>query len=257
MDGWRPSELKKLPREAWVQRHLLLMLIKKKGCWPKAYFRVAAPSLRKVNRLDPDALREPPQAKDVRLLSIFTQLYRIEAGAWFVNHVAWLIENAHPGCLGGMKGLESLMASWDAQSSLADAACTQEPFAMAFLDYYKFFDSFQPDFFGQFLSCAGIHEDFVRLFVNLNTNSQRFVKVSDTYANPIVPFNALGQGDPWTLIAAILYVSSQLRMVQHVAPQVTGSAFIDDRSLRGPPLQMHLALTKIFRYDFLFWAYPT
>ena len=66
LDGWRPSELKKLPLDAWVQRHQLLRLVKKIGKWPSAYLRVAAPSLRKADRLDPDALRSPPTAKEVR-----------------------------------------------------------------------------------------------------------------------------------------------------------------------------------------------
>ena len=222
MDGWKPSELKKLPRAAWLQRHRLLLLIKSEGRWPLSYLRVSAPSLRKVNRLDPDALRSPPEAKDVRLLSIYTQLYRIEAGAWFANHVSWLAEHVHPGCLGGMRGLEALMASWDTQSNMAEATCTREPSAMAFLDYYKFFDSFHPGFFGDFLSCAGIHSDFVRLFVHLNTNSQRFVKIADTFSAPIRPFNALGRGDPWVLIAAILYVSLQFRMISHFAQMREG-----------------------------------
>ena len=80
MDGWRPVELKKLPLHAWVQKCRLLELIKRKGRWPSAYLHVAAPSLRKADRLDPDSLRAPPKAKDVRLLSICIQLYRMEAG---------------------------------------------------------------------------------------------------------------------------------------------------------------------------------
>ena len=191
MDGWRPSELKKLPRSAWTQRHRLLLLIKEQGTWPTSYLRVASPSLRKTDSLDPDALRSPPEAKDFRLLSIYTQLYRIESGAWFSNHVDWFLRNVHEGCVGGLKGLESLMASGDAQANMAEAASSQDPFAMAFLDYYKFFDSFQPEFFGHFLGKAGIHSDFVRLFVHLNTNSRRYVKVADTFSDPILPFNAI------------------------------------------------------------------
>ena len=251
MDGWRPSELKKLPRQAWVQRHRLLLLVKLRGTWPTNYLRVAAPSLRKADRLDPDALRSPPSAKDVRLLSIYTQLYRVEAGAWFGNHVEWLVRNVHSGCVGGLKGLESLMASWDAQSNMAEAHASQDPFAMAFLDYFKFFDSFQPAFFGHFLLKAGMHADFVRLFVHLNENSKRFVKIADTYSNPITPFNALGQGDPWVLIVALLYVSTQFRMINHFAPLIKCSAVIDDRSLQGPPRQLHCALLKVFVFDSL------
>ena len=163
--------------------------------------------------------------------------------------MSWLAEVVHPGCVGGMKGLESLMASWDAQADLAEAAASSTPFVMAFLDYYNFFDSFHPAFFGRFLSRAGIHEDFLKLFVHLNECSQRYVKIADTYSDPIRPFNALGQGDPWVLIVAILYVSSQFRMVQCLHPGVSGSAVIDDRTLKGPPEQVKAALESIFSYD--------
>ena len=70
MDGWRPAELKKLPLAAWECRHKLLLLVKEQGVWPTPYLRVSSPSLRKADRLDPDAYRAPPVAKDVRLLSI-------------------------------------------------------------------------------------------------------------------------------------------------------------------------------------------
>ena len=145
--------------------------------------------------------------------------------------------------------MEALMASWDAQSDLAEAVGTQDPFVMAFLDYYNSFDSFHPAFFGRFLSCAGIHDHVVNLFVHLNVNSQRYVKISDTFSSPIRPFNALGQGDPWVLIAAILYVSTQFKMVQSLHPGVTGSAVIDDRTLKGPPGQVKAALVSIFCFD--------
>ena len=96
---------------------------------------------------------------------------------------------------------------------------------------------------------AGIHPDMLSLFVNLNTNAVRFIKISNTFGEGIRPFNALGQGDPWVLLVAILYVSTQFKMLQEVAPQVRGSAVIDDRTLHGPEEQVDKALRAVFAFD--------
>ena len=97
--------------------------------------------------MDPDALRFPPGVRDVRLLSIYSQLYRIEAGAWLANHTAWLKQVMDPGCVGGLPGMEALMASWDVQSELASDIQNKVPSVAAFLDYCKFSDSCYRRFF--------------------------------------------------------------------------------------------------------------
>ena len=150
-----------------------------------------------------------------------------------------------------MQGLEAIMSSWEAQFGIAEAVETNAPILMAFLDYHKFFDSFEPRFFGRLMQDAGIHEDFTRLFVQLNCNAVRFIKIGKTFGNPIKPFNALGQGDPWVLIAAFLYVSTQFNMLNEVAPQVSGTAVIDDRALQGEPEQIDKAIRAIFVFDSL------
>ena len=58
---------------------------------------------------------------DHRLLSVYSQLYRIEMGAWCKNHACWLAENIHKDCVGAMAGREPKEASWDAQSAVAAA----------------------------------------------------------------------------------------------------------------------------------------
>ena len=238
-----------LPLSAWEQRVRVLNLARRLGRWASVYYRVSAPILRKVDRLDPDALRHPPTVKDVRLLSIYTQLYRIEAGAWFANHKAWLSAVVDEGCVGGMPGMEAAMASWDVQSDVARAAFNKTPLVLAFLDYYKFFGSFEPRFFGKFLSAHGVAPDFVDLFVDLNVNSVRHIKIGNTFGPPIEPFNALGQGDPWVLMVAILYVSCQFRRIHKIAPQLKTSAVIDDRSIRGPPEDVQTVLLDIVDFD--------
>ena len=59
----------------------------------------------------------------------------------------------------------------------------------------------------------------------------------------------MGQGDPWVLMAADLYVSCQFKRLHKIAPAVRTSAVIDDRTLRGPPDQVQRALQDVVRFD--------
>ena len=150
-DAWRPAELALLPVDAWHERAKLLKLCASKGAWPSAYREVSSPCLQKKDKLDPDSGRDPPTVLDHRLLSVYTQLYRIEMGAWCRNHAEWLAKTIHKGCCGAMAGREPSEASWDAQAAIAAAMEQGEEKIVAMLDYYKFFDSFEPRFYAFFL----------------------------------------------------------------------------------------------------------
>ena len=137
-DGFRPIELKALPLYAWTQRQRVLALAHDIGKWPSDYYEVASPALRKMDKLDPSAHRSPPYPKDHRLLSIYTQLYRIESGAWYHNHKDWMAKVMHKNCGGAMPGRECLEVSWDTQAELACAIEQLEEAVLAFLDYSIF-----------------------------------------------------------------------------------------------------------------------
>ena len=66
-----------------------LRMVAGNGEWPEAYYQVVSPCLLKMDKLDPDASRAVPTVLDHRLLSIYSQLYRIEASAWCRNHNDW------------------------------------------------------------------------------------------------------------------------------------------------------------------------
>ena len=217
--------------------------------WPTAYREVSSPCLQKKDRLDPDAGRAPPTVLDHRLLSVYTQLYRIEMGAWCHNHVDWLAKNIHPKCCGAMAGREPGEASWDAQAEVAAAINQGEEKILAMLDYYKFFDSFEPNFYAKFLEKMGLHQNLVRLFLDLNINAVRRVKIGNALGNPFRTFNALGQGDPLTLIVALLYVSVQFVALDHICPLLAKSAVVDDRNIRGCREDVLKAWDFIYRFD--------
>ena len=101
LDALKPVELKLLPLAAWKQWLRVLSLARRPRRWPSSYYRVSATILPKCNRLDPDALRYPSGVKEVRLLSIYFQLYRIEAGAWYANHRQWMATVMDKGCVAG------------------------------------------------------------------------------------------------------------------------------------------------------------
>ena len=79
----------------------------------------------------------------------------------------------------------------------------------------------------------GIHEALVRLFLDLNANAVRRVKIGTVLGKPFGTFNALGHGDPLTLVVALLYVSVQFTALDTICPSLTRSAVVDDRNIRG------------------------
>ena len=87
------------------------------------------------------------------------------------------------------------------------------------------------------------------LLADLKIKSVRHTKIGNTFGPPILPYNALGQGDPWVLLAANLYVSCQFERIHSLAPAVTTKPVIDDRTLKGPPDQVLAALLQLVEYD--------
>ena len=134
-DAWRPAELALLPRQAWAHRKRVVDLVIEEGRWPKAYHEVVSPCLRKMDKLDPKAGSEAPTVLDHSLLSIYTQLYRIEVGVWCANHQKWFDYVTHKDSCGGVKNREPCEAVWDAQAMLESALNGKEEKVVALLDY--------------------------------------------------------------------------------------------------------------------------
>ena len=123
-----------------------------------------------------------------------------------------------------------------------------EDMVLAMLDYYKFFDSFEPKFYAKFLEKMGIHSNLVRLFLDLNVNAVRRVKIGNALGKPFQTFNALGQGDPLTLVVALLYVSVQFVALDQICPKLRKSVVVDDRNLRGEGEDILRAWNFIYRF---------
>ena len=63
----------------------------------------------------------------------------------------------------------------------------------------------------------GIDEALVNLFLHLNTQSRRRILMGGIYSEDFGTFNALGQGDAFTLVTALLFVSVQFFALDEVA----------------------------------------
>ena len=117
------------------------------------------------------------------------------------------------------------------------------------LDYYKFFDSFEPNFFAQLLRDSGMDPKSIDLFLDLTTQAERRIKIGQTYGESFGTFNALGQGDPFTLIVALVYVSVQFRVLEDRFPGISMDAVVDDRNLRGRRETVRDAVVEVGIFD--------
>jgi hypothetical protein len=90
-----------------------------------------------------------------------------------------------------MPGREHREAAWDTQAEIAAAMDGEEEVVLASLDYHNFFDSFEPNFFAKFLLKMGIDPLLVRLFLDLNLNARRRIRIGGVYSEEFGTFNAL------------------------------------------------------------------
>ena len=120
---------------------------------------------------------------------------------------------------------------------------------VSLLDYHKFFDSFDPRFYAKMLKDMGVHHDFATLFLDINTNAKRRIKIGNTYGRELNTYNGIGQGDPKSLFVALLYITVQFRLLDDEHPEITKGAVVDDRNLRGKPETMESALKCTFQVD--------
>ena len=79
----------------------------------------------------------------------------------------------------------------------------------------------------------------------------RVTKIGQSLGVPEQPYNGVGQGDPLSLIPALLLVSMQFKMLDHLHPSVSKGAVVDDRNLRGPRQDVLDAYDCVHAFDLL------
>ena len=63
-----------------------------------------------------DVDNEAPDPLSVRLLTLLSAVYRVDAGAWARKHIEWLAEWILETCYGGIPGKEFIESAWDLQA---------------------------------------------------------------------------------------------------------------------------------------------
>ena len=123
-----------LPKNAWRPRTKVLKLSLTLGRRPSNDRYVASPMLRKFDTRQPDSASGPPNPLDHRVLSIYSAVYRVEAGAWVRLFVPWLMKWVQAASHGGLPGRQCLDAAWDVQGFLEEWTAEQQDGAVVLLD---------------------------------------------------------------------------------------------------------------------------
>ena len=148
---------------------------------------------------------------------------------------------------------------------------------MLSVDYYKFFDSFDHQFTHDLLVHVGFPPQLAKAWLHLQSNTMRTIKHGVTIGTPFHTSSGVGQGDPLSLVPAIVFVSWQFLMVdklynapansilragaaraagalrriqkQPSVPRVKMGACIDDRNFRGTLSDLESLYPTISAFD--------
>ena len=97
--------------------------------------------------------------------------------------------------------------SWDAQADCEHALLSEKNPVVLLLEYWKFFDAFEPIWIKDFMVSLGLDEDLAFSAADLYCNLMRYIKIHGTYGRPLTGANGLGQGDSLSMMIALAFVS--------------------------------------------------
>ena len=106
--------------------HEATPVIDKVGSTTREDRYVASPMLRKFDKRQPESASGPPDPLDHRVLSIYSTIYRVEAGAWVRLFIPWLMQWIPAASYGGLPSRQCLDAAWDVQGFLEEWIPGQE-----------------------------------------------------------------------------------------------------------------------------------
>ena len=90
---------------------------------------------------------------------------------------------------------------------------------MVSYDYYKFFDSFDPEFTNNLMKYTGMPTHLTEAWCDLQSKATRIIKFANTFGQPFPATSGVGQGDPLSLAPAIVLVSWQFYMISRMYPK--------------------------------------
>ena len=240
LDGWKPAEYKLLPLAAWQARRHVEMLFTRTGRLPDIYYDVPISMLRKGDGLVP---------LQHRGISVFTASYRMIGCCWWHRIIPSFLQWVHPAASGGLPGRECMESAWDAQLAFEQATLKQEGMAAILLDYEKFFDKFDCNFFMRLFQEIGMPPAVCTLFDAMYSNIRRRLKISGHLSTPLDSTCGAGQGDSFSLLGALAITTIEFRMLDARWPNVLKGCVVDDRNLVGKVLDVLGAARDCLRFD--------
>ena len=139
--------------------------------------------------------------------------------------------------------------SWDAQAECEHAMLTKANLVVLLLDYRKFFDAFEPEWVRKFAIALGLDTDLAESAAQLYKNLIRFIKIGNTYGDPLTATNGLGQGDSYSLLIALSFISIQFHFLTNKHPNIKMGSCLDDRNIRGVLDDVYNAYKDIIEID--------
>ena len=203
-----------------------------------------------MDKFEPPSKRKKyPTAAEHRLLSLMSAIYRIESGAQYHRHTSWLMTWIHPELHGGLPNHEAAEVSWDIQSHIEQALADNHELIVCMMDYWKYFDAMEPDFVKDFMISIGIDPDYAGIVHDIYKNCTRYVKLGRAYGTGFTSTNGSGQGDVYSILAAVALVSVQFSYIQHKYPDIRMGSCVDDRNIRGSFNTVISAFHDMAKYD--------
>ena len=100
-------------------------------------------------------------------------------------------------------------------------------------DQFKYFDSFVHAFTRRLLAAHGVPLPLVDMWFRLHRTTVRRIKCGRHFGKAHGTYNGVGQGDPLSLLPALILTSVQFRATKLRWPSLRMGAVIDDRNFRG------------------------
>ena len=145
---------------------------------------------------------------DHRGIATLSTCHRLASGVWWNRLIEALCEWVHPNAHGGLPKRECLMAAFEAQLDMEHAVIGQYDHSFVSADYWKFFDTFDPDFFYYVMIEVGIPKEMAVLVHHFNTTCSKHLKIGSHIGTPMDSDRGACQGDTWSLLNAIFITTT-------------------------------------------------
>jgi len=220
-DGWRVTELKKLPDPIMKMLAEMLMVIERHGIWPRAVTRSSVTLIPKPNGTGP---------LDMRPLSVTSAVYRLWAATRVRDASTWQEGWIHDSQCGFRRRKSTAHLYLRIGLTLEKAAVNGEPALCASLDFSKCFDRVPHGILLAVAEAAGLHRGVAGPLRHMYANLSRRYKIGPAVGAEHTATNGLLQGCPLSPILLNSLLSCWTRAIE-AASLTTPASYADDMNL--------------------------